>query len=670
MAAAEEEGKVAVVDAANEVVVDAADASIKVDDIDNATTDGEKPESEPIKDVSLAARISADYSVKTTDVLKADEHPESSSIKDAQEDLKIELPAEETSDVADLRRSFLDLRKIHDAALRTQESTLDELAALQKGHAFISAAKAAVDVELREERRKREAAEETVEMLRGQLEASRRALGTLKQQQQQDGGHDSPKVEQQQGLPPAPSLARTNKRQSLLFSRDPQHTDASASDVTSPKLSGSTTMPGSSGSSRVVSGGLRELRLGATPASPPPTQTSHHLETPNAESSRRWSAFPSFSGAGATAESSSSSAAGERPTLAKRSSQASSAGIDLGSPLRETSSLAAAVASSNSDAGGAASGIDVSTNLHAYEEELAALRFDVASLRGQLAESQEARIASENCLRALREFVATGRGGEDASMDGGGGGGGGTGGETIKLPPLPTDADADAELYGRTPTLPSSAATTNRPSGWRLGSFFKSPAAATPSSAISNNNASIASNVSDAGGDAGSLSSPSRTGVGLGLPFDNQQGGGGGPSTPLSSFVSNWTKGVPLGGGGGGPSTPEGQSTLPPPLPSRRTGSYTFGGLFNKSSSATNASSASRAPSLIEVDERDQQQQARATLADDEMERDENAERRRRGDEDANEAQVVTAKEAAEAEDDSANAPTPMPPAQVVADKD
>lgn len=451
----------------------------------------------------------------------------------------------------DLRRSLLDLRKIHDAALLSQESTLDELAALQKGHAFISAAKAAVDVELREERRKREAAEETVEMLRGQLEASRRALGTLKHQNQQQqqqqppqqDGHDSPKIDQG-------PLPRAAKRQSLLFSREADVTSESGS----PKLSGSSTMPNSG--SRIVSGGLRELRLGATPASPPPTQTSH-LETPVADSNRRWSAFPSFTGSDS-----------DRPPLTKRSSQASSsAGIDLGSPLREAASISAA-------SGG---GIDVSTNLSAYEEELAALKLDVASLRGQLAESQEARIASENCLRALREFVAS-KSSDDMHAEGG----------AIKLPPLPTDAELDEH---HTPTLPV------RPSGWRIGSFFKSPAA---HSTTANKDASIASNVSDAG-DA----SPSR-GVGLGLPLDSHQSPAG---TPLSNFVSNWTKSLPP--------MAEAQPT-PPPLPTRRTGSYTFGGLFNK------ASSSSAAPSLTEVDEREQV----ATTGAEEMERDENAERR------------------------------------------
>lgn len=79
------------------------------------------------------------------------------------------------------------------------------------------------------------------------------------------------------------------------------------------------------------------------------------------------------------------------------------------------------------------------------DRQLAELRGDLSKLRMELDEAKEARAASENCLRALREFVR-----DEASNDPGGSSTAGGEGVNdamalrgVKLPPLPTDKDDD-----------------------------------------------------------------------------------------------------------------------------------------------------------------------------------------------------------------------------------
>lgn len=67
---------------------------------------------------------------------------------------------------------------------------------------------------------------------------------------------------------------------------------------------------------------------------------------------------------------------------------------------------------------------------HAVPEHLASLKLQLEGLKIQLAEAEEGRRASEACLRALKDFIATGPTSE----------------APISLPPLPTDTSADS--YG------------------------------------------------------------------------------------------------------------------------------------------------------------------------------------------------------------------------------
>lgn len=71
--------------------------------------------------------------------------------------------------------------------------------------------------------------------------------------------------------------------------------------------------------------------------------------------------------------------------------------------------------------------------LTAAQEELSSLRLQLEALSAQFAESEEARIASESCVKALREFIASGP--ET---------------EVINLPPLPTDKEDEQPVEAAT----------------------------------------------------------------------------------------------------------------------------------------------------------------------------------------------------------------------------
>lgn len=552
-----------------------------------------------------------------------------------------------TSHLSNLSSEYKDLKNTHEFTAQSLETTSTELADLQKGHAFISASKGAIEAELREERKKRESAEETVEMLRGQLETARRALGTLKQQDSAakrssmvglgvEGGDLSalgftgggqgtnPNPDQRSHLPPI----RSAKRQSLLLTTPtsgssearlsrrvsaghPFHdVDGNGQEVLSDARANAG-LASTANVGRVVSGGLKELRLGSSsttahatataaanssPSLSSPSVSSNHgdihllepsptLDPPTtpgnaSKQDKRLPGLPSLSGwRGARVDEEyahETERDGLRPTRPvfgnKRSSTSNSnisasagalgfdndqTGIDL------TQSPPRALMSTSSFRDDDRSIDEMSTNLAVYEEELSSLRQDVSSLRAQLAQSQEARVASEDCLKALREFVSTGHGDSNAvGLEGMS-----SGHEGIKLPPLPTDRDVDemeqeddtgtaaAAVHAHDTTPTQSAKKT---SGWgRLGTFgsmWKSPGVTAQS--MDNNGGqvqpSFASNISDAGDTpcasaAASGSSPVSTRMASLFPVDSNQkatSSMNSPGAPLSNFVSSWSRGI------------------------------------------------------------------------------------------------------------------------------
>lgn len=102
------------------------------------------------------------------------------------------------------------------------------------------------------------------------------------------------------------------------------------------------------------------------------------------------------------------------------------------------------------------------------DDQVTLLKRELAAIKNQLDEAKDAREASEACLAALREFVKA-----DGSVDSE------NGGEQtakalkgMKLPPLPTDKDAD-EMEGSHDHASSRSGQSTAPSAWRsIGNTF------------------------------------------------------------------------------------------------------------------------------------------------------------------------------------------------------
>ncbi|QRV74003.1 hypothetical protein RhiJN_02017 [Ceratobasidium sp. AG-Ba] len=142
-------------------------------------------------------------------------------------------------------------------------------------------------------------------------------------------------------------------------------------------------------------------------------------------------------------------------------------------------------------------------------EEFAALKAELAGAQLALQEATDAREASETAVRALREFIAENAVGESKTASGSSDGGL----QGLRLPPLPTDADvADEEASAsRKPEEPKR--------GW--GGWLKRESSNTvPKTSVRISTPSIKSATEE---EEAPASTPAT-------------------STPLTSFVSSWTK--------------------------------------------------------------------------------------------------------------------------------
>lgn len=190
------------------------------------------------------------------------------------------------------------------------------------------------------------------------------------------------------------------------------------------------------------------------------------------------------------------------------------------------------------------------------------LRTELAATNLRLAESEEARQASETVLRALREFISGGAGLSPGS-EGQGQGGRGVVDlndpltmEELKgmsLPPLPTDRDPDEPL-----AHPSQPAEQSRKTSGGAGTWgFKlwnaklappTPASPAPSSQVVEPPATPhvvsppGSVISHSTPRASPLPNPHGE-----LPLNEAAVDRVPAQTPLASFVSSWTKSVPPG---------------------------------------------------------------------------------------------------------------------------
>lgn len=386
-----------------------------------------------------------------------------------------------------------------------------ELVKLKDQHAFVVAAKEAVEVQLKEEVKRREVAEEMVEALRGQVEAARRGVMTLQKQEKErkrmstmgglglggvgeeeevlndlasggGGGKDRSKRQ---------SILKSHRRISSQSEPDAIYASPSAA-ITSPAPTATPTMPQPQQPARP---GLREFKLGTAASITGPS-------TPN---------LPNTS-------------TSPRPLFAQQEEL-------LSSPVMEPSIMSA------------------TTSLTSNQEETHRLRGEINLLQSQLVQAEEAREASENCLKALREFIASspGGGGTDSfdkqldltSADLVG----------IRLPPLPTDRDPDEP-----PTPPAKEEKKLGASGWGLGKLWKTqataPAASPRSTAVEPSTPGLLS----PGASVRSLPHRSSSPTSFTSPLppvgdatEDKVNALAGSSTPLSSFVASWTKTVPPG---------------------------------------------------------------------------------------------------------------------------
>ncbi|ORY28625.1 hypothetical protein BCR39DRAFT_199968 [Naematelia encephala] len=393
-----------------------------------------------------------------------------------------------------------------------------ELSTLKDQNTFIAAAKEAVETQLKDEVKRREVAEENVELLRGQVEQARRGVMVL-QKQDKDRKRASllpgttglglqPDEGEEVVLSEGPT--KLTKRQSIMGRGHRRVSSQSEPGEPSP-------ITDSKGTTTTTKGGLRELRLG----------TSSAITTPPAPDSAPSGFFDE------------STPMPSAPGLTKRSS---SSGLTASPSKSEL----------------------------AVKEETSRLRADVQALQKRLAASEEARVASESALKALREFM-TGGSGDAAHVD-----------EMmqrgsmndsmasllkgIRLPPLPTDREVEDESSAGG-LFPGDKDKREEKKIWGFKLFGNKPGAP-PSPALStaveppatphlNLSPPLSSNRSS--GTTPKMSPLPTPGE---LPTESNVSAVPPSNTPLGNFVSGWTKGI------ASPSTPA------PPLTTRKLSSF------------------------------------------------------------------------------------------------
>ncbi|WVO19647.1 uncharacterized protein IAS62_000937 [Cryptococcus decagattii] len=382
--------------------------------------------------------------------------------------------------VESLRKQLADSHELV-SQQTTKLSSLADLAVeysqLKDKHAFLSAAKEAVENQLKDEIKKREMAEEQVEMLRGQVEQARRGVMTL---QKQEAERKRLSVMSGMGLGFGPNLdeeetlvgemskrdSKVSRRTSIMGrSHRRVSSQSEPADFSTAPERQSLVSPKPPAAPR-LSNGLRELKLAATPAT-------------------TYSASPSPP---------------SQPTLLSQSS------------YFEEFAPQAALASANREKAAAV-------------EEAAQLRSELRHVQLKLAESEESRAATEVCLKALREFLASNEdnvNGQNAA-------------ETLKglsLPPLPTDRDPDGQFSQK----------ETKPAGWgfKLWSNRAQPQSQSAFEALSPGRSRATSSATTNNPSISPLATPGDENVSAGL----------------GGFVSSWTKGVtpgaPQAGGGAG----------------------------------------------------------------------------------------------------------------------
>ncbi|EJD07485.1 uncharacterized protein FOMMEDRAFT_164445 [Fomitiporia mediterranea MF3/22] len=202
--------------------------------------------------------------------------------------------------------------------------------------------------------------------------------------------------------------------------------------------------------------------------------------------------------------------------------------------------------------------VDNNTNeeLDALRKERDSARAELISAKQELAEAQEAREASEQCVSALRTFIAAQAASEDSGVSTTG---------ILKLPPLPTERSADEEQQ-RQQTPSRKNTMTARPgmgAGWSFGKLFRTESGSTGESSSTNVSPPV---------NGSSATSPAS----------------GAPSISTNSSTSN-------GSGNGGNNSPSPSTATPGGAFSRTFGGF-FGGRAPSITSITSVTSPSKSP--------------------------------------------------------------------------
>ncbi|CAD6578303.1 MAG: hypothetical protein TREMPRED_002152 [Tremellales sp. Tagirdzhanova-0007] len=417
--------------------------------------------------------------------------------------------------VASLRSSLLSSQTLLESQANRLATVHDLETDLLKSRdqlTFLTAAKEAVESQLKEEARKREIAEETVELLRGQVETARRGLGILQKQdkdrkrmstlpigaQSLAMGDEDVDIEKERERE-----VKLVKRQSML---NRSHRRVSSQ---SEVESGSTpyASPNLGAPPPARSAGLRELRLGQVPAGP------IQVTSPSAS---------------ITALSDEPVTVTAAPIMIQSTSSMSNTSLNKG---------------------------DVPV-----QEELARLKGEMIALKSSLAVSEEARVASEICLKALREFMAGGAKNDSSVLS-----------ESststaellkgLRLPPLPTDRDT--EEFEPESSGEKMKDKKSSQAGWGF-KLWKQPPVSPALSTSVEPPATPHMNLSPPAGPTPRVSPGLGLGLGVGVgpgeaPTESEIAALPGASTPLTAFVHGWTKsvspGTPASGeAGSGPS--------------------------------------------------------------------------------------------------------------------
>ncbi|WVQ97071.1 hypothetical protein IAU59_004181 [Kwoniella sp. CBS 9459] len=470
------------------------------------------------------------------------------------------LSAEAEELISSLRTS-LESAQATISAQTTRLSALSDVEAefsqLRDQHAFLTAAKEAVESQLKEEVKKREVAEENVEMLRGQVEQARRGVMVLQKQEADrkrmsvmSGGGGAGMTGLGLGeeevlssfasmgaAEPGSRESRIAKRSSMIarsHRRQSSQSEPADIHVDKPLVSPNSQAVGSAANAGVNTlrpggHGLRELRLGSTPTHAATTLPSPNISTNNPHQSGYFDE--------------------PTPITATFASPAYPQPKKPESPSKK--------------------------EIEAVEEATK-LRSTITALQVKLEESEEARMASETCLKALREFMAgsTSTGGNSGEQRPGDD----AGDEKemsastadllkgIRLPPLPTDRDAEEdenEAQRAAAAASDKAKIPSSTSGWGFKLWNARAGPTSPSrevpptgvaTALGSTSPQKALSPSDGRSRAGSTAtvnsriSPLPTPGGAADDYLHTASSAQAQAqTPLSSFVSNWTKGVGSG---------------------------------------------------------------------------------------------------------------------------